>query len=282
MPSMLPTLQDLLQKSTAYLRERGIDNARRESEWMFCQFLGLERLELYTRYDMPLDEQQVATLRQQVMRRGKREPLAYVLGTQPFRELELQVSPAVLVPRPETEDLVEQILQDQALAAEQALRVADIGTGSGAIALSLAQSRPSWELHACELSEAALAVAKSNGERLGLSVHWHQGHLAQGLDGSWDLLVANLPYISDAERNLCCPETAFEPQVALFADDDGLALILELLDWAVDHLAATGLLWLEHGFRQADRLADACQQRGLHSRCQRDFNEMDRYTRVWR
>ncbi|NRA38031.1 MAG: peptide chain release factor N(5)-glutamine methyltransferase, partial [Planctomycetes bacterium] len=212
-------LQETMQKSVAFLLERGIENGRREAEWIFSECLGLSRMELYTQFDMPLTNVQEMELRALIVRRGKREPLAYVLGTQDFCGLTLKVTPAALVPRPETEELVEEILRR---CDSTAARVADIGTGSGAIALALKKNRSEWEVHASDLSAEALQLAEENAADLQLAVKFHQGHLHHPCVGVFDVVVANLPYIAEEERELCDPELAFEPQMALFADDCGL------------------------------------------------------------
>jgi len=275
------TLIDLLQRGADYLAQREVANARREAEWIFAGHLGLSRLELYTRYDMPVAAAERDRLRAAIQRRGKREPLAYILGTQPFCGLELAVTPAVLVPRPETEELVELVAAE--LADDGAgRRVLDVGTGSGAIALALKSLRPAAAVHATELSPDALAVARGNAERSGLDATFHRGHLAQELEGGWDLVVANLPYVAESERALCDPELAFEPQGALFAADEGLALIAELIADGERLLAPGGALWLEHGFAQAARIADLAAAAGLVSAIHRDGGGHERFTRIAR
>ena len=186
----LPTLMPLLQKSTEYLTARGIANGKREAEWIFAEALGLSRLELYTRFDMPLADPDVARLRALVQRRGKREPLAYVLGSQPFHGLKLRVGPGVLVPRPETEELVERVLAD---LPPGPVRVVDVGTGSGAIALALKHARPEARVEGCDVSDEALIYARANGAALGLAVEWRQADLLAGSDVRYDAIVANLP-----------------------------------------------------------------------------------------
>ncbi|MBA3684585.1 MAG: peptide chain release factor N(5)-glutamine methyltransferase, partial [Planctomycetes bacterium] len=224
--SDLPTLMPLIQKSAEYLGARGIGNARREAEWIFAEALQLSRLELYTRFDMPLDEPEVARLRALVQRRGRREPLAYVLANQPFRGLRLAVGPGVLVPRPETEELVDRVLAD---LPPGPARVLDIGTGSGAIALAIKHERPACSVEAVDISDAALAFARANAASLGLDVALRCASLGDGAQPPYDLVVANLPYIAESERAQCDPELAFEPQEALMAADDGLALIALLI-----------------------------------------------------
>jgi release factor glutamine methyltransferase len=243
----LPTLLPLLDKARAFLAGKGIANARREAEWIFAETLGLQRIDLYTGFDRPLTPAEVDRLRDRTTRRGRREPLAYVLGRQPFRSLDLAVGPGVLVPRPETEELVDAAM---ALPGPEPRRVLDVGTGSGAIALAVRAERPAWTVEATDASAAALAIATGNAERLGLAVAFHRGDLASHLAGPFDLVLANLPYVAEGERGLCDPETAFEPAEALFSADDGLAHMARLAADLPRILAAGGFAVFEHGFRQ--------------------------------
>jgi release factor glutamine methyltransferase len=276
----LPTLIDLVRRSAEYLAGHGIANARREAEWIFAETLGLSRLELYTRFDMPLEEPEVARLRALVQRRGRREPLAYVLGTQDFHSLRLVVGPGALVPRPETEELVEHALR--LAPADAPLRVLDLGTGSGAIALALKQARPAWLVEASDISEAALTIARGNGQRLGLEVRWHQGHLATALPGPFDLVLANLPYIGEGERDQCDPELAFEPATALFSGTDGLDLIRELVADLPRLLAPDGRALLEHGWTQAPAIRDLAAAHGLGARTLVDLAGKERFALLGR
>ncbi|MCK6490785.1 MAG: peptide chain release factor N(5)-glutamine methyltransferase [Planctomycetes bacterium] len=273
---MMPRLMDLVQRSAAWLAEKGLGNARREAEWIFGEALGLTRMELFLQFDRPLTEDEVARLRALVARRGRREPLAYVLGSQDFRGLRLRVSPAVLVPRPETEELVERVLAELPAAA----RVLDVGTGSGAIALALRQARADATVLAVDLSPEALAVARANAEALGLAVDFRQGDLAAGIDGPFAAVVANLPYIAESERPQCDPETAFEPAQALFAGADGLDCIRRLVADARRLLAPGGLLWLEHGWRQAGAVADLAAAQGLDCSAFTDAGGHPRFARL--
>jgi release factor glutamine methyltransferase len=262
------------------LASHGITNARRETEWIFAETLQLSRMDLYTRFDMPLEEPEVARLRTLVQRRGRREPLAYVLGTQHFGELVLHVGPGVLVPRPETEELVEFAVG--LFSADRACRVLDVGTGSGAIALGLKQARPAWQVSATDMSEAALDCARANGERLGLSVQWYHGHLAASQSGPFDLVVANLPYIAETERAQCDPELAFEPQSALFSGVDGLDHLRELIDDLPRLLGPQGQAVLEHGWQQGQAVCALAQSAGLVAKTIVDTGGKDRFAHLTR
>ncbi len=275
--AVLPTLMSLLQKSADYLKAHGIGNARREAEWIFAEALTLSRLELYTRFDMPVEDGEVARLRTLVQRRGRREPLAYVLGNQEFCGLRLTVGPGVLVPRPETEELIGLVLAE---LAQGELRLLDVGTGSGAIALALKHARPACQVEASDLSAAALAIASANASRLELAVTWHQGHLARERQGGYAAVVANLPYIGEDERAQCDPELAFEPQEALFCGPDGLGLIRELIADSRRLLAPGGLLWLEHGWTQGEAISAFSREQGLACTILRDLSGRDRFARI--
>jgi release factor glutamine methyltransferase len=255
----MPTLLALVQKSAEYLAQRGVTNARTEAEWIFSETMGMTRIELYTKYDMPVEERDVAGLRELVQRRGRREPLAYVLKNQSFCGLKLAVGPGVLVPRPETEELVERILAEN---PNSGARVVDIGTGSGAIALAMKHDRPGWQVEGTDISVQALDYARVNAKRLGLAVEFRECDLGGGLLPAYDLIAANLPYIAESERQICDPELAFEPREALFADDEGLSLMRKLIEDAQRLLASTGVMWLEHGWKQGDAVracATACR-----------------------
>lgn len=275
----LATLMSLVQKSGHYLQQHGIANGRREAEWIFAEALRLTRLELYTRFDMPLDQAEVARLRALVMRRGAREPLAYVLGNQPFRGLTLRVGPGVLVPRPETEELIDLVLAALPAGAQ---RVLDIGTGSGAIALALKQARPALEIEAVDLSEAALTFACANAEAAGLEVHFRCADLAAGATPPYAAVVANLPYIGEHERADCDPELTHEPREALFAGDDGLREITRLLADTARLLASDGTLWLEHGWKQGPAITARAASYGLTCAILTDLAGRDRFARITR
>ncbi len=199
-----------------------------------------------------------AQLRYQALCEQRRcgQPLAYLTGEKEFFGLSLHVDPRVLVPRPDTETLVDWAL-DLALPAQA--RVIDLGTGSGAMALALKHARPQWQVTGLDVSPGALAVARANAERLGLSVHWLEGHWLTGIDGPFDLIVSNPPYIAEGDLHL--QALNHEPALALTSGPEGLDALTLLIGQAPARLAAGGWLLLEHGHDQAptvrERLADA-------------------------
>jgi release factor glutamine methyltransferase len=201
-----------------------------------------------------------------VRRREAREPVAYLLGRKPFRQLEVAVDPRVLVPRPETELLVE-----VALRLPRDARVVDVGTGSGAVALALKHERPDLRVTGVDASEDALAVAGANSARLGLDVSFHHADLLDGAGGPFDAILANLPYVSPEEWADLAPEIHHEPRGALVAEDRGLAEITRLVASAPSALAAAprgrgaraAFLVVEVGAGHADAVADAMRAAGF-------------------
>jgi release factor glutamine methyltransferase len=212
------TLAEVLRGATEYLSARGIENPRLDAELLLARALGLTRIELYTQHDRPLTDAERTTARGLVQRRGKREPLAYVLGDWDFRRLTLKTDARALVPRPETEIVVERCLA--LLDGIESPRVVDVGTGSGAIALAIAQERPGSRVDATDSSPAALELARENAAANGLTVEFRHGDLLAGLAGPFDLVVSNPPYVDAAELAALEPEVReWEPRGALV--DDG-------------------------------------------------------------
>lgn len=243
------TVLTVLQGAENWLRKRGHDAPRRAAELLLGKLLGLDRLRLYLAHDRPLDPAERTTLRQWVARAGDGEPLAHLLGSWGFRRLELEVSPAVLVPRPETEDLVTLALERLPHGA----RVVDLGTGSGAIALALAHERPDLRITAVDCSAAALEVARRNANTLGLAerVQFCQGSWWQAVppDARYDLVISNPPYIDPQQTaGLEAGVARYEPALALFsAPGDVASCYRAIAAGLVDHSAPGGWLLLETG-----------------------------------
>lgn len=208
------TLGEVLSATTDYFARKGIDTPRLDAELILSHALGLSRIELYTQHDRPLTEAERSGARPLVERRGRREPLAYVLGEWGFRRLTLATDARALVPRPETEIVVERALA--LIAAIEAPRVVDVGTGSGAIALSIAAEHPGAVVTATDLSPDALGLAHENAARLELEILTVETDLLAGLPGPFDLVVSNPPYVSPDELPALQPEVRdWEPRLAV-------------------------------------------------------------------
>jgi release factor glutamine methyltransferase len=261
------TAAALLREAEQALRGAGIDSAAWDAERLLRHVLQWDRAAVLTRSAEKVAPDAQARLRDLVARRARRIPLQQLVGTQAFWRHEFLVTPDVLVPRPETELLVETALAR--LRGSERPVLVDVGTGSGCIALSLALERPDAEVHATEISGAALAVARENARRLGAAsrVAFHEGDLlapVSALAGRIALVVSNPPYVAEAERDALAPEVRdHEPALALFAGNDGLAVYRRLLPAAAAVLRPGGLLALEIGLGQADAVTRLCREAGL-------------------
>ena len=244
------SVRDALDSAAIAIGATGSDTPRLDAELLLADALGVGRAELLMDPDREVGSAAARAFRDAVRRRSVlREPVAYILGRQAFRHIELEVDSRVLIPRPETELLVE-----AALDLPQGARVVDVGVGSGAVALALKDERPDLDVTGTDASGDALAVARGNGERLGLEVAWAHADLLEGLGTDWDAVLANLPYVAEPERAALAPEIVHhEPEQALIAGDDGLDAIKRLIPAAAATRAR--LLALEVGLGQADRVA---------------------------
>lgn len=250
---------ELIRRTAEYLEERGIDEPRHTAELLLAEVLGLKRLDLYLQFDRPVSTDELARLRSILRRRVRREPVQYIAGRASFRHLTLGVDRRVLIPRPETELLVGEVL---AWAGErQGLDVVDIGTGSGAIALSLRHEGRFGRVVATDVSAAALEVARENRDAtvgVQAGVELREGPGFEPLAGEWfDVIVSNPPYVAEHERSDLPPEVVdWEPPIALFGGADGLDVIRSLVAGAPSHLRSGGLLALEIGADQGPAVAD--------------------------
>jgi release factor glutamine methyltransferase len=259
----LPTVRELVGQAADWLADRGVRSPRLDADRLLAHALGLRRLDLYLDLERPLEPDEVARFRELLRRRGRREPLAYVLGSWSFRGLELATDSRALVPRPETEWLVERSLERIREVASP--RVLDVGTGSGAIAISIAVARRDAVVSATDVSAEALALAGENAAAHSVTIDLRQGDLVAPVAGAtFDLVIANLPYVG-SEDVVDEEVSRFEPALAVFAPDQGRALIDRLLDGVGGVLVPGGLVALEVGAGQAPWAIDRMRASGLEN-----------------
>ena len=275
------TVLEILRKTEAWFAEKGVPRARLDAEHLLAHVLGCGRLELYLRHDMPMTEEHLADLRPLVRRRASREPLQHILGTWDFHNLNLKIDRRALVPRQETEQLVEEIL---ALAPEPPPGpILDLGTGGGAILLALLQAWPDLLGIGVDASQEALTLAKENAAHCGLQerVSWVHGEWFTPLDRDtlFGLIVSNPPYLTEEEWTVAEPEVReFDPKPALVAAENGLADAKTILSHAKDHLNPDAWVCLETGITQHATLEDHARSLGYqHIQSRKDFSQRPRF-----
>jgi release factor glutamine methyltransferase len=254
------TVLNLILWSAHYLQEKGVPGARLDAEHLLAHTLELPRLQLYLQHDRPLQASELAAFKPRLLRRVRREPLQYILGSAPFRGLDLAVDRRVLIPRPETELLAGEVLAWAAGRADSELRALDLGTGSGALALALATEGSFAHILATDASEDAIEVASGNHAQYhdGAPVEFRAGSLYEpvGRGECFDVIVSNPPYIPSGDVEALQPEVRdWEPRRALVAGNDGMGVLSPLIAGAARHLAPGGLLALEVGAEQAAMVA---------------------------
>lgn len=255
-------LKEVLDKTVIFFKDKKIETPRLDAELLFAHFLRVERIQLYVRFDQPLSEQELAGLRELVRRRASGEPVAYILGYRDFYNLRFEVSPAVLIPRPETEHIIEEALE-WAKNQTEAIGILDLGTGTGCVGLTLLVNIPNAKLVSVDLSEQAIMVAKKNAENLGVSDRVQFLNLDAGnfLDvmsvyksflgkDLIDLFVSNPPYIAEGDTGVEAAVNKFEPHAALYAKDEGLALLKSWSEGYSPYLSNNSLVLMEMGFTQ--------------------------------
>lgn len=254
------TLDALLAEAAASLVAAGSPSARLDAEVLLCHVLGVERTWLYTWGDRDADGEATGRFRALLARRLAGEPVAYLTGEREFWGLTLATDPSTLIPRPDTETLVEAAL---ALATTSGGRLLDLGTGSGAIALAFASERPGWRVLGLDIRPEAVSLARQNAARHALAnavfdeSDWFAALAGQGEDARFDLVVSNPPYIAADDPHLAEGDVRFEPRSALVAGGEGLADLRHLVAAAREHLLPGGWLLLEHGWGQAEAVREA-------------------------
>jgi release factor glutamine methyltransferase len=271
------TVLEVLQATTAFFKKHDIENPRLNAEHLLAHVLRRNRIELYLDFERKLTETELGPLRELVKRRSEGEPLQHLLGTVEFCGHVFLCDKRAMVPRPETEELVEFLKTE---IQDPKSEILDVGTGSGVIALSLAAEFPEARILAVDVSDDALPLARENAAKLNLSnrVQFLKSRLLESIEGTFDLIVANLPYISTQDRHTLSREVLRDPEVALFAGARGDELVRELIDQAPTRLRPGGMLALEIGLGQTDALLSALAEKNYRDICSKnDYNGVTRF-----
>jgi release factor glutamine methyltransferase len=274
----MQTIIEIVRKTEAYFKGKGIEEARLNAELLIAWALGLKRLELYLQYDRPLIDEELDKLRPLVRRRGVREPLQYIEGKTEFYNCSLKVDSRCLIPRPETEELIEWVFED--MKGTSPTRILDLGTGTGAIAISLALAFPNAEIVAVDQSEDSLALAFENvkGNGVDSRVKLIQSNWFDQVEGVFDLIISNPPYLTQKEVDEAQPEVKdYEPIQALVSSDSGFADIQRILDHAFQFAKEGAKLFLETGIDHAPRLMKADPLHYSNLICKNDLSGRHRF-----
>lgn len=282
MSSTVWTIMKILNWTKQYFAEKGVEDPRSDAEVLLCAVLKCERLTLYVDFERPLTDEELALMRSYVLRRVKHEPINYILGEKAFMRNVFKVTPATLVPRPETELLVESLVKAAPfLQAEGAVKILDIGTGSGAIIVSLLDYLPQAKGVGVDISVDALVVAKENAEKIGVKERC--GFLRSDvfsrvpLEKKFDIIVSNPPYIPAADIAGLAQDVQQEPHGALDGGEDGLDFYRRICAEAAEHLAEDGLLAFEIGINQSEAVCKLCLEHGFKKAVVRkDYAGIDR------
>jgi release factor glutamine methyltransferase len=276
----LLTIREIKERTEAFFESKGVPNARLDTDMLIAHSLGIKRLELYLDLDRPLTESQLAELRPLVKRRADREPMQYIIGSVDFCDMELKVDARALIPRYETEELVERVSEALSVAPKQIL---DLGTGSGALALAFAKRYPEASVDAVDFSAQALSLAKENAitQELAERVTFYEGSWLCPLglgEQRYDLIVSNPPYLTEEEMTTAEPEVVnHEPQCALVSGADGLDDLRLIFKDVAAFLKPGGLLALETGIAQAEALNTLAETAGLQGECIEDLSGRPRF-----
>ena len=259
----MTTILDVLKKGALFLEQKGLPEARLNMEIMVAHELQLKRMELYLRFEQPLSEEQLTSLREKLKQRGQRIPLQHITGTVAFGNYEFRSDARALIPRPETEELVDLIKKQ---TFNKPARILDVGCGSGVLGLTLAKDLgpDCSDLTLVDLSPEALSLTQENADLLEVEATFLESDLFSNVEGTFDLIVANLPYIAESERENLEPEVQHDPAMALYSGTDGLDLLRIFCSQCADYLNPEGTVALEVGYDQGEIVTEFLNQAGLN------------------
>lgn len=277
------TILRLLNWTQEFFAKKHIDGARLDAEILLARVLKCERIFLYVNFEQPLTKDELAEYKSLIIQRASGQSIAYILGEKQFMDFNLKVNSTVLVPRPETELLVEFVLEK---FADAELNVLDLCTGSGAIGIALAKYRPDWQLTSTDISAAALDVARENADKysLGERIKFVQTDMFANLpSGKYNIIVSNPPYIPMTDKQHLAPEVLCEPHTALFAKENGLYFYKVIAGQAATYLAEGGAIFLEYGLGQAAAIIEIFKVQGYSDfEIRKDYAGIERMLRIVR
>ena len=274
-------LLEVLQAGTSYLRGLGVEDPRAEADILFSYICGTTRDRLYLQMGNSVTQDQKKRFIEFLQRRGSREPLAYIINKRNFMGYDFYVDQRVLIPRPETELLIEKVLNIYRQKNKNSLKVLDLCTGSGVLAVTLAIYWPEACITATDISKEALAIAKINADKFQVQIDFRQGDLFEPVPGEkFDLIVSNPPYVSEREYKYCSPEVGKEPSLALLAGIDGLEFYRRMADRAQEYLHPEGRIALEIGSGQGLKVMELFREKGFRCTLDSDLAGLDRIVLV--
>ena len=278
------TVLSMLEWATDFFKDKNIPDPRHSIEWLLADTLDIKRLDLYLKYDRPLSPQELDTLRPMVKRRAQHEPLQYIVGFTDFMNARISVNESVLIPRIETEQLVEIILDEH--SSQKELSIMDIGTGSGCIPVAIKMEQPDWEVSGVDISEDALMVARENASQNNVSVNFSVGDILNPsditVDNPLDIIVSNPPYIKSEEKEILEPQVKeYEPPQALFFDD--LQKMYQcIIDFAAQNLSSNGYLYLELHEKYSRDILELFDPQTWSARIEKDYDKKPRFIIAYR
>lgn len=283
------TVLSMLEWATEYFEEKNIPDPRHSIEWLLAEALDIKRLDLYLKYDRPLSPGELEKLRPMVKRRAQHEPLQYIIGFTDFMHARISVDPSVLIPRIETEQLVEIILDRHSgsQSHKELLNVLDIGTGSGCIPIALKMECPDWNLWGIDISVDALQTARQNAQQNDVEISFKKGDILKpesisiSVRDQFDIIVSNPPYITPEEKTMLEPQVyQFEPSEALFTEDME-QMYRSILKFAGNNLSDNGKLYLELHEYFASNIQQLCHRNGWNTDLLKDYDKKERFLIVY-